>query len=295
MTSRPVPGNRAQNTLRRIFHSLTEVLHVSTAYLGVAVLVFSVLVLTMSPLREQVKRAHVVLYAAFTPGDFRVPYDYARPRYDDLDADDTALISPVLSADELTLVQPPEGDAGHVSNDPKGQVTHLNFTRALADSEEQSGIPGVSATQEQSLRSYISRKYRVAGSVVGALISTVFSVGREMDLDPQLLLAVIAIESRYNPYAESHMGAQGLMQVMTKVHKDKFAAFGEGPLAAVHPLANIQVGAQILSDCIKRRGSLDGGLACYVGATGPGDGGYGAKVKAERRRIALASGIPIAR
>lgn len=279
MTSGPVPGKRMQKTLRRIFHSVTEVLHVSTAYLGVAVLVSSVLVLTMPPLREQVQQAHIVLSAAFKPGGFRVPFDYVRPEHDDLGADATASISPVLSADELTQVPTP----------------HLNFTRALADSEEQSGILGVTAAQEHALRSYIARKYRIASNVAGALISTVFSVGREMDLDPQLLLAVIAIESRYNPYAESHMGAQGLMQVMTKVHKDKFAAFGEGPLAAVHPLANIQVGAQILSDCIKRRGSLDGGLACYVGATGPGDGGYGAKVKAERRRIALASGIPIDR
>jgi len=29
-----------------------------------------------------------------------------------------------------------------------------------------------------------------------------------------------------------------------------------------------------------------------VGATGPSDGGYGAKVLAERRRLSLASGIP---
>jgi len=295
MTSRLVSGKRMHNTLRRVFYSVAEVLHVSTAYLGVAVLISSILVLTMPPLREQVQQAHVVLSAAFKPGGFRVPFDYARPENEALEADATASISAVLSADELTWVQPSGEDTDQETKDNKVQTPHLNFTRALADSEEQSGIPGVTAAQEHALRSYIARKYRIAGNVAGALINTAFSVGRKMDLDPQLLLAVIAIESRYNPYAESHMGAQGLMQVMTKVHKDKFAAFGEGPLAAVHPLANIQVGAQILSDCIKRRGSLDGGLACYVGATGPGDGGYGAKVKAERRRIALASGIPIDR
>ena len=62
---------------------------------------------------------------------------------------------------------------------------------------------------------------------------------------------------------------------------------------ALNPIANIWVGTRILDDCIDRRGSIEGGLACYVGATGPGDGGYGAKVLAERRRIALASGIPV--
>jgi soluble lytic murein transglycosylase-like protein len=116
-------------------------------------------------------------------------------------------------------------------------------------------------------------------------------VARQRELDPQLVLAVIAIESRYNPFAESHVGAQGLMQVMTRVHKEKFVDFADGVDAALNPLANIQVGTQILYDCIKRRGSIRGGLACYVGATGPGDGGYGNKVLAEMRRIALASGI----
>ena len=126
----------------------------------------------------------------------------------------------------------------------------------------------------------------------GPLVGTVYKVGRDKQLDPLLLLAVIAIESRYNPLAESHVGAQGLMQVMTSVHQDKFDAVGKNPL---DPGANIMVGATILKDCINRRGSVDGGLACYVGATGPDDNGYGAKVQAERRRLALASGIALAR
>jgi len=88
------------------------------------------------------------------------------------------------------------------------------------------------------------------------------------------------------------VGAQGLMQVMTKVHQDKFERFDGGAEAALNPIANIRVGSQILHDCIQRRGSVTGGLACYVGATGPSDGGYGAKVLAERRRLSLASGIP---
>jgi len=101
----------------------------------------------------------------------------------------------------------------------------------------------------------------------------------------------MAIESRYNPFVESAVGAQGLMQVMGNVHRDKFKERG-GRVAVFSPVVNIRVGAQILSDCIRRRGSVEGGLACYVGATGTGDGGYGARVLAERRRIALASGLP---
>jgi soluble lytic murein transglycosylase-like protein len=146
--------------------------------------------------------------------------------------------------------------------------------------------------QAEALRNYISRKYKVAYDATGPLLNTVYKVSREKKLDPLLVLAVIAIESRYNPLAESHVGAQGLMQVMTSVHQDKFDAVGK---TALDPAANIGVGATILRDCINRRGSVDGGLACYVGATGPDDNGYGAKVQAERRRLALASGIALAR
>jgi len=37
---------------------------------------------------------------------------------------------------------------------------------------------------------------------------------RQFDLDPLLVHAVIQVESGYNPYAISHAGAQGLMQLM---------------------------------------------------------------------------------
>jgi hypothetical protein len=79
-------------------------------------------------------------------------------------------------------------------------------------------------------------------------------------------------------------GAQGLMQVMSKVHSDKFQYFG-GQSAALEPVANIKVGALVLKDCIARGGSLPGGLRLYVGSTSPDDGGYGAKVMAERGRL----------
>src|SRR5699024_12366223 len=105
--------------------------------------------------------------------------------------------------------------ADEVVKGERVDVPHLNFTQALVESEEESSIPGVSKAQAKALRNYIARKYKIANSVAGAIVSTVFTVGREKDLDPQLLLAVIAIESRYKPYAESHVGAKGLRQVMT--------------------------------------------------------------------------------
>lgn len=293
MTPSPNFGATLQTSVRRVFYPISEVIRLGTVYLGLAALVASILMFSVPSLRTQVQHVHGMLVGALQHGGLRVPFNVARSGAAGMDPTALAQVSPAISGDELPWPLLSADDADAIAQDVSGQVTHLNFIRALVDSEEDYSIPGVTNTQAQALRSYIARKYRIAENVAGALIASVFTVGRNMDLDPQLLLAVIAIESRYNPYAESSMGAQGLMQVMTRVHKDKFAALGEGALAAIHPLANIQVGAQILSDCIRRRGSLDGGLSCYVGATGPSDGGYGAKVKAERRRIALASGIPI--
>jgi len=142
----------------------------------------------------------------------------------------------------------------------------------------------VSAREQALVTSYLARRYHVAQEPVGELVKAAFDTGRQVGLDPLLLLAVMAIESGFNPYAESGVGAQGLMQVMSKVHSDKFQYFG-GTGAALQPLANITVGAVVLKNCIARGGSLAGGLRLYVGSTSPDDGGYGAKVMAERGRL----------
>lgn len=142
----------------------------------------------------------------------------------------------------------------------------------------------VSAREQQLVTSYLARRYHVAQEPVADLVKAAFDTGRQVGLDPLLLLAVIAIESGFNPYAESGVGAQGLMQVMSKVHSDKFRYFG-GPEAALEPMVNITVGALVLKDCIARGGSLTEGLRLYVGSTSPNDGGYGAKVTAERGRL----------
>jgi soluble lytic murein transglycosylase-like protein len=142
----------------------------------------------------------------------------------------------------------------------------------------------VSAREQDMVSSYLARRYRVAQEPVSELVKAAFDTGREVGLDPLLLLSVMAIESGFNPYAESGVGAQGLMQVMSKVHSDKFQYFG-GQSAALEPVANIKVGALVLKDCIARGGSLPGGLRLYVGSTSQDDGGYGAKVMAERGRL----------
>jgi len=144
--------------------------------------------------------------------------------------------------------------------------------------------------QQQNVTSWLAKRYRVAGDAANMFVSTAYTTAHEVKLDPLLILAVMAIESGLNPFAESPMGAKGLMQVMANVHHDKFQKMG-GAQAALNPEANIRVGAQILKDYVKRTGSVEGGLKTYVGAADmESDSGYGARVLAEWQRLKQVAG-----
>jgi hypothetical protein len=141
--------------------------------------------------------------------------------------------------------------------------------------------------QQAAIASWLSRKYRVALEPLSALVAEAYELGIHSKLDPTLILAVIAIESGFNPFAQSPVGAQGLMQVMTQVHSDKYQSFG-GRFAAFDPLANLRVGVKVLQDCIRVAGSVEGGLKSYVGAANiEDDGGYTAKVMAEHAKLQM--------
>lgn len=148
--------------------------------------------------------------------------------------------------------------------------------------------------QQANVAFWLSRKYRVAPEPLSVLVAEAFEVGEKSRLDPTLILAVMAIESRFNPFAQSPVGAQGLMQVLTRVHTDKYEDFG-GKLAAFDPVSNLRVGVQVLQDCIRRAGSVEGGLRLYVGAVTTDGSDYINKVMDEHRRIqsvALGKAVP---
>jgi hypothetical protein len=145
--------------------------------------------------------------------------------------------------------------------------------------------------QQQWVSTWISKRYRVANDATDMLVSTAYTTANDLKIDPLLILAVAAIESGFNPFAESSVGAQGLMQIMSKIHHEKFQDLG-GIKAALNPVANIRVGSRILKEYVSRGGSVEAGLKMYVGAAAfDHDDGYGAKVLAEYQRLkAVATG-----
>ena len=141
--------------------------------------------------------------------------------------------------------------------------------------------------QQAAVAQWLARRYRVAPEPISRLVQEAWHVGARAGLDPTLILAIMAVESSFNPFAQSAVGAQGLMQVMTKVHDDKYVAFG-GVHAAFDPVTNVRVGVQVLKECIARGGSLEAGLRYYVGAgNGLEDGGYATKVLNEQNSLRL--------
>jgi len=146
----------------------------------------------------------------------------------------------------------------------------------------------LTATQVNLAR-FIAQHYRVPLSETQEYVRYAYIVADELELDPLLLLAVMAVESSFNPRARSAKGAKGLMQVLARVHSDKFAPYG-GIEKAYDPLINIRVGARILRDYIARDGSVRAALKSYVGAALLShDFGYGRKVLRFQERLAAAA------
>jgi hypothetical protein len=165
------------------------------------------------------------------------------------------------------------------------QVELTGLTGAIDASDRATASNPKDLPKQQAAVAYwLSKKYRVAPEPLSALVTEAYDIGMRVKLDPTLILAVMAIESGFNPFAQSPVGAQGLMQVMTQVHSDKYESFG-GKLAAFDPLTNLRVGVKVLQECIARAGSVEGGLKFYVGAANEDDGGYADKVMAEHARL----------
>ncbi len=137
---------------------------------------------------------------------------------------------------------------------------------------------------QQVLVGDLSRRYRIAGVAAGQVVDTAFRAAKAVGLDPLVVLAVISIESGFNPLAESVAGAKGLMQIIPRFHRDKLAEHG-GEHAVLDPESNIRVGARILQEYVQRAGSLLGGLQFYNGAARDSTARYAHKVLAEHKRL----------
>jgi len=155
-------------------------------------------------------------------------------------------------------------------------------------SESATAISETLPTRMRRVLDFVSRRYRVAPEALVPVFEAAQAVGRERRLDPLLIIAIIGIESRFNPFAESASGAKGLMQVIPGYHLDKIPQ-GAGLQPFLDPVTNIQVGVHVLEEAIRWRGGLTAGLQHYGGAPEDPDTGYANKVIAEKERLEQAA------
>jgi len=197
-----------------------------------------------------------------------------------LGTDSAEILTADESAGQLKLWSSTGRDIPSIANQaaliPSHLIDHSAIDRGILRTE----------AERKAVTSHLTKKFGLSPEDTAHYVAQAIAVGKEVNLDPTLILAVMAIESSFNPRAESRAGAQGLMQVRTHVHQEKFEPYG-GPLAAFIPEANIRVGALILKACIAKAGSLEAGLKNYLGAPNAASGinTYTGKVFSEREEL----------
>jgi soluble lytic murein transglycosylase-like protein len=152
-----------------------------------------------------------------------------------------------------------------------------------ADEDRRQRPAALADPEIEAVANAIARRYRIAQEATREHVGTAYREGKAIGVDPLLIIAVMAVESRFNPIAQSDRGAIGLMQVIPRFHTDKFnAARGQSVL---DPRTNIQLGARVLKEYIRRGGTDVAGLQLYNGASADASNVYANKVLGERQRI----------
>jgi soluble lytic murein transglycosylase-like protein len=147
-------------------------------------------------------------------------------------------------------------------------------------------LPLLASSSQAAVAQWLATKYRVAPEAIAALVVEADKLSTSYNLSPNLVIAVMAIESNFHPYIQSEAGAQGLMQVMPVIHAERFEKFG-GKSSVVDPIASLQVGAEILRDRVKLKGGSESAALRYYFGGGPASDAYIQKVKAEQHRLNL--------
>jgi soluble lytic murein transglycosylase-like protein len=155
---------------------------------------------------------------------------------------------------------------------------------AVAAPAVEAAPAGPENSRYRALSQFLAKRYKVSQTVTHDLVTMAHVAGHQIGVDPLLIIAVMAVESRFNPIAESVAGAKGLMQIIPRYHTDKFHEHG-GVKAVFDPETNILVGSQIIKEYLARTGELNSALQMYAGAVSDEQEGYFGKVMTEKERL----------
>lgn len=136
----------------------------------------------------------------------------------------------------------------------------------------------------------IAKRHHLSPLAVDLLVRTAQREGAANQIDPVLILSIITVESRFNPYSQSAYGAQGLMQIVPRSHTDKMSA-ETGVTALFNPVENIRVGTLVLKAFMRTSDNMIDTLQKYAGAARDPEQRYATKVLQEYTRLCEAAGI----
>lgn len=169
------------------------------------------------------------------------------------------------------------------------QAAHVREKTLAADAarvqQEMEWIKAYDA-HEQGLRQWqkaladrISQRYQIAPQAALLLVQQSDRAARAHQIDPVLLMAVVAVESRFNPYVVSRVGAIGLTQTLPSAHPIKIQTMRDQGGSLINPKDNLHMGATILAEYLKMsHGNRVQALQRYNGALKDREARYAHKV-----------------
>lgn len=155
-------------------------------------------------------------------------------------------------------------------------------------------MPSYVSRPQAAVAQWLGSKYHVVPEAIEMLVVEADKLSKSYHLSPNLIIAIMAIESNFHPYIQSGAGAQGLMQVMPAIHAKRYERFG-GKSSFVDPIVSLNVGAEILRDCVKLKGGSEAEALRYYFGGGAASDAYIDKVRAEQHRLnQVAAGAHVA-
>lgn len=140
---------------------------------------------------------------------------------------------------------------------PRRKIEDL-FRPTIQPGNPETSTPAVSIMPIREVEQKTEAR-RLTANEVTSLVET---AARRYRLDPELLRAVIDVESDFRPEVVSNRGAQGLMQLMPDTAEEM------GVSDPFNPDQNVDGGARYLRKMLDRFGDVETALAAYN--AGPG-------------------------
>ncbi len=118
-----------------------------------------------------------------------------------------------------------------------------------------------------AIRDYLAtRRTGLTAGEVDQLARVIVEESHRHEIDPTLVMAVMHVESRFNAFAVSPVGARGLMQIMPFTGEELALRLDipwHGPRVLFDPVINVRMGVAYLRELSDRFGSVSIALAAY--------------------------------